>query len=119
MVSKRRRHHLKASREASVTSFKKRRSEASSLSTSDQREIDDNKLSTTNTSDTEGDSGTWFWNESDSDSREEGNGVDEGRLKEEHSKTEKEATSEVPKKELKWNKEKKALRRLQKWIKIV
>ena len=105
MVSKRRCDHLKAAREASVTSFKKRRSEASLLSTSDQREIDVNKLSTTNTSNTEGDSGTWFWNEnaneSDSDSEEERNDVDEEYLEEKHSKTEREASPEVLKKKLK------------------
>ena len=72
-------------------------------------EIDDNKLNTTDTSDTEGDSGTWFWNESvnesDSDSEEEGNDVDEGDLEEEHSKTGRAASPAVPKKELKWNKD--------------
>ena len=61
-------------------------------------EIDDNKLSTTDTSDTEGDSGTWFWNESanesDSGSEEEGNNIDEGDLEEEHSKTERAASPE-------------------------
>ncbi len=106
MVSKRHRDHLKAARDASVTSFKKRRSEAGSLSTSDQREIDDNKLSTTDTSDTERDSGTWSWNErSDSDSEKKENDVDERDLEEEHSKTERDASLEVPQKELKWNKE--------------
>ena len=98
MVSKRCRNHLKAAREASVASFKKRRSEASSLLTSDQCEIDDNKLSTSDTSDTEDDSRTWFWNESanesDSDS-EEGGDVDDGDLKEDHSKTEREASPKV------------------------
>ena len=58
MVSKRRCDHLKAAREASVASFKKRRFEASSFPTLDQCEIDDNKLSTTDTSDTEDDSRT-------------------------------------------------------------
>ncbi len=75
------------------------------LSTSDQREIDVNKLSTTDTSNTEGDSGTWFWNEnaneSDSDSEEERNDVDEEYLEEKHSKTEREASPEVLKKKLK------------------
>ena len=85
------------------------------LSNSGRREIDNNKLSTTDTSNTsdssdrEGESGTLFWNESanesDSDSEEEGNDVDEGDLEEEHSKTERAASPEVPKKELKWNKE--------------
>ena len=79
------------------------------LSNSGQREIDNNKLSTSNSSDTEGESGAWFWNESanesDSDSEEEGNDADEGDLEEEHSNTEWAAGPEVPKKELKWNKE--------------
>ena len=109
MVSKRRRDHLKAAREASVASFKKRRSEASSLPTLDQCETDDNKLSTTDTSDTEDDSRTWFWNESanetDSDSEEEGNDEDDENLEEERSKTERVASPEVLKQELKWNKE--------------
>ena len=108
MVSKRRRDHLKAAREASVASFKKRRSEAGSLLTLNQCEIDDKKLSTSDTSDTEDDPRTWFWNESanesDSDS-EEGGDVDDGDLEEEHSKTEREASPEVLKQELKWNKE--------------
>ena len=112
MVSKRRRDHLKAAREASFASFKKRRSEASSFPTLDQCEIDDNKLSTTDTSDTEDDSRTWFWNESanesDSDSKEEGDNGDDGddeNLGEEYSKTEGETSSKVLKQELKWNKE--------------
>ncbi len=118
MVSKRRRDYLKAAREASIASFKKRRSEASSFPTLDQCEIDDNKLSTTDTSDTEDDSRTWFWNESanesNSDSEEEGDHGDDGddgdngddeNLGEEHSKTEEETSSEVLKQELKWNKE--------------
>ena len=111
MVSNRRRDHLKAAREASVTSFKKRRSEASSFPTLDQCEIDDNKLSTTDSSDTEDDSQTWFWNESanesDSDSAEEGDhgDGDDENLGEEHSKTEEETSPEVLKQELKWNKE--------------
>ena len=112
MVSKRRRDHLKTAREASVASFKKRRSEASSFPTFDQCEIDDSKLSTADTSDTEDDSQTWFWNESanesDSDSEEEGDNRDDGddeNLGEEHSKTEGETSSEVLKQELKWNKE--------------
>lgn len=77
MASKRHRNHLKAAREASVASFKKRKLEASSLSNSGQRKIDDNKLNTIDTSntrdssDTEGEPGTWFWNESDSDSEKE------------------------------------------------
>ena len=99
MVLKRRCDHLKAAREASVASFKKRRSEASSLPTLDQCEIDDNKLSTIDTSDTEDDSRTWFWNESanktDSDSEEQGNDEDDENLEEKHPKTERKASSEV------------------------
>ena len=110
IVSKRRRDHLKAAREAAVASFKKRRSEASSLPTLDQCEIDDKKLSTTDTSDTEDNSRTWFWNESvnetDSNSEEEGDDEDnDENLEEEHPKTEREASPEVLKQELKWNKE--------------
>lgn len=112
MVSKRRRDVLKAAREASVASCKKRRSEASSFPTFDQCEIDDSKLSTTDTSDTKDDSQTWFWNESanesDSDSEEEGDNRDDGddeNLGEEHSKIERKTNSKVLKQGLKWNKE--------------
>ena len=73
IVSKRRRDHLKTTREASIALFKKRRSEASLYPTLDHCKIDDNKLSTTNTSNTKDDSRTWFWNksvnESDLDSK--------------------------------------------------
>ncbi len=44
--------------------FKKKRSDASPLPNYSQLKTDDNKLSMVNTSDTEGESETWFWNES-------------------------------------------------------
>ena len=56
MVSKRYHDYLKTAREASVLSFKKKRSEASLFSTLDHCKIDDNKLSITDTSNTENDS---------------------------------------------------------------
>ena len=109
MVSKHCCDNLKAVLEAFVASFKKRRSEASSLPTSDPCKINDNTLSTMNTSNTEDDFQTWFWNksanETDSDSKKESNDEDDKNLKEEHPKTEKEASPEVLKQELKWNKE--------------
>ncbi len=75
------------------------------LSTSNQREIDDQLLNTTNKNDTEGDSENWFGNENinenDLDLKEKGNNVDKEDLEEEYSKTEKEASPEVAKKELK------------------
>ena len=64
MPIKRRLQHLKAARAASVESFKKRRLEASSLPNSARLQIDNDKLSTGDTSDTDGESGIWFWNES-------------------------------------------------------
>ena len=87
MRLKRQRQHLKAAKTASIESFKKRKLEASSLPRSAQLQIDDDKLST---SDTEGESGIWFWNESanetDSDSEEEGE-LDEKDWEEEQSST--------------------------------
>lgn len=84
MPSKRRREQWKSARAASLEVFKKRRLEASLLPNSAQLRIDDRKLSTadtTNTDDTDdmdNESGTWFWNksanETDSDTEEEGNG---------------------------------------------
>ncbi len=64
MVSKRQCEQRKNARAASVQVFKKRRIESSSLSNSAQLEIYDDKLSTADTTDTEHESGTWFWNES-------------------------------------------------------
>lgn len=63
---------------ARAASSKKRKSEASSLFNLPQPQIDKDKLSTgdtSNTGDTQGVSGTWFWNQSanktESDSEEE------------------------------------------------
>lgn len=80
-----------------------------------QLEIDDNKLSTTDTSDTEGEFGTWFWNESanesDSDSEGEGEGRKKGEEEDENNKsnpeTEEPRTKRVvsPEIEIKWIKE--------------
>lgn len=64
---------------------------------------------TTDTTDTEDESGTWFWNESanetDSDTEEEGNGNHENDLEGNESRTEEAVSSEVPKVEIKWNRE--------------
>ena len=88
MPSKRQRKQQNATKAVSVEFFKKRRLEASSLLTSVQLDINNNKLSTTDTSNEEAESGTWFWNESinktDSYSEEEGcSDVDEDDLEEE------------------------------------
>ena len=93
-------------------SSKKRKVEASLVLNSAQLEIDDDKLSMTDTSDTKGESGTWFWNESanesGSDTEEEGDkGEKEGEDNEsnpeiEKPSTEKAVSSEV---EMRWNKE--------------
>ena len=108
MVLKRWRDHLKTTIKTSVTLFKIRRSEASSFSTLDHCEIDDNKLSKTNTRDTEDHPWAWFWNksanESDSNSEEEGDhgdDRDDENLGEKHSKNEEETSSKVLKQELK------------------
>lgn len=70
-------------------------------------ETEDDKLSTTDTSDMEDESGTWFWNESANESNldtEEGKKDDENKsdLEVEESRT---VNPEVLKKEIKWNKE--------------
>ena len=107
MPSKRQREQRNAARAASVEVFKKRRLEASSPLNSVQLDTDNDKLSTTDTSDEEVESGTWFWNESanetDSDSEEEGSGdVDKDDSEDEQSKM-KQAVS-LSKIELRWNK---------------
>ena len=108
MRLKRQRQHLKASGTASIESFKKRKLEASSLHESAQPQIDDDKLSTDDTSDTEGESAIWFWNESaneiDSDSEEEGE-LDEKDWEEEQSSTQQDVSCISSKVEIKWNKE--------------
>ena len=68
MPSKRGLEQLKSARAAAVPPLKKKKSEASSVLNSAQLEIDDDKLSTADTSDTEGESGTWFWKESANES---------------------------------------------------
>ena len=76
MPSKRQRDQWKNARAASLQTFKKRRQDSSSLPNLVQPQLDDDKANTSDTSDTEGESETWFWhksaNESDSDSEEEG-----------------------------------------------
>lgn len=67
MPSKRRLDQLKSARAAAVQACKKRKSEASSVLNA-HPEIVDDKLSTTDTSNTEDESGTWFWNESANES---------------------------------------------------
>ena len=61
MPSKRQRDQRNSARAASVLTFKKRRLEASQLPKLVQPQPDDN---TNNTSDMEGESRTWYWNES-------------------------------------------------------
>ena len=81
MPSKRCLTQLKSARAAAVLSSKKRKIEASLVLNLAQPEIGDNKLSTTDTSDTEGEFRTWFWNESanesGSDTEEEGDKKEE------------------------------------------
>ena len=68
MPSKRQRHQWKNARAALLPTFKKTRQESSSLP--NLLQLDDDTANTTDTSDTEGESGSWFWhksaNESDS-----------------------------------------------------
>lgn len=108
MRLKRQRQNLKAARTASIEFFKKRKLEASSLPRSAQLQIDDDELSTDDTSDTEGESEIWFWNESanetDSDSEEESE-LDEKDWEEEQSITQQKISHKACKVEIKLNKE--------------
>ena len=110
--SERRLNQLKSARANAVQAYKKRKSEASSV-LNVNLEIEDVEPNTTDTSDTEGESRTWFGNESphESDSDTEGEGEDkeeddenEPDLEIEESRTEEEVSPEVPKKEIKWHK---------------
>lgn len=73
-------------------------------------EIDNDKVSTADKSDTEGDSGAWFWNESanesDSDNEEEREVDEDGSdLDVEESGSERAVSPEVEKRDVKWSKE--------------
>lgn len=121
MISKHQRNHSKAARKAFIAQFKKKRSEASLFLIINQCKIDDNKFSTTNTSNRKDNSRTWLWNKSanesnldfeeednyedNGDDRNDGDNRDDKNLEKEYSKIEEEtSSSEVLKKELKWNK---------------
>lgn len=114
MPSKRRLEQLKSARAAAVQARKKRKSETSSVLNA-HLEIEDDKLSTIDTNDTEGESGTLFWNDSANESgsdKEAGEDEDEEEddghelgMEMEESRTEKAASPEGPKREVKWNKE--------------
>ncbi len=105
MPTKRRLNQLKPARDLVVEACKRRKFEAS-LIVNSQLKIEDNKLSTADTNDTEDESKTWFWNdsanESDSDI-EEGEDSDENEsdLEVEESR---EVSPEICK-GIKWNKE--------------
>ena len=110
MPTKCRRKQFKSARAASLEYFKKRRFEANLLPNSAQFRIDKDKLSTANTTDTEGESVTWFWSKSayktNSDTEEEGNSnLDEMNSEGVESRTERAISTEVQKVEIKWIKE--------------
>lgn len=109
MTSKRQREQQNAARAALNEVFKKRRLEARSLSKSAQPKIDDDKLSTVDTSDMEDESETWFWhesaNETNSDTEEEGDDVAESDLDLEEPRIKQAVNPDVCKTEIKWNKE--------------
>lgn len=104
---------LKSARAAAVLSSKRRKVEASLVLNSAQLEIDDDKLSTTDTGDTEDESGTWFWkgsaNETGSEFEEGGEGdkgEEEGEDNESNTETEEPRTKRaIPEIEINWNKE--------------
>ncbi len=89
-------------------SSKNEESNQAHFSNSAQLEINDDKLSTADTTDTEHESGTWFWNENaneiSSDSEEGGHSdVDESNTELEQSRTESAASPEICPVEIKWN----------------
>ena len=110
MTSKRQRAQRNAARAASNEVFKKRRLEARSVPTiRSQSKIDDDKLSTIDTTDTEEEEETWFWNESanetNSDTEEDGDDVDGLDLDLEESRTERAVSPGACKTQIKWKKE--------------
>lgn len=58
---------LNSARVASIEFFKKKKTKASSLCSLAGLQIDNDKLSTRDSSDTEGEFGTWFWNKNTND----------------------------------------------------
>ena len=118
LPSKRWLQHLKVARAASAQSFKKRKVEACSIPDPAELEID-GKLSTIDTidtSDTESQSGVWYWNESanesDSDSEVESDSDSEVEKDKEKEEDVEEPDREIeqprietPKMVLEWNQE--------------
>ena len=108
MPSKRQRNQRNAATAASNLIFKKRRLETSRLPKPVQPQLDDN---TNDTSDSEGESGNWYWNESanksGSDTEEEGySDVDEeDESRTEKSKTQEKAMPEVSLMDIRWNRD--------------
>lgn len=110
MPSKRQREHWKKARAASVQSFKKRRLEASSLPNSAQLLIEDDKLSKSDTVDTEAEFGALFGNEGLNEgnhaSEEWGHpDAEEPNSEGGQSRTEGAVKLENRPKEIKWNRE--------------
>lgn len=103
MRLKRQRQYLKAARTASIESFKNRKLDASSLPKLAQLQTDEDKFSKDDTSDKEGESGIWFWNESanetDSDSEEEGK-LDERNWERKQSSAQQEVSLKASKVEI-------------------
>lgn len=113
-ASKRRLAHLKNARLVLVAHFKKQKLEQAHCFSTEQSRINDNELSTSDTSnmgDTAADidkERTWFWNksvnESESDSKCSGNSEEEGNLALKGSRTVQKAPSQKQPKKMKWNK---------------
>ncbi len=99
ILSKRCLEKLKSARVVAVQAKKRRRWKVNLVTDQAQLKIDNNKLSTTDKSDTECESRTWFWNKSviedDSDTEERGEEED------------KESDSDIDevRTQIKWNKE--------------
>ena len=96
MPSKRSLEQMKSARAAAVQSLKRRKFEASSVLSSAQLEVDDDKLSTAERSDTEDESGAWFLNESANESDSDTEGGDE---EEEDDENESDLDGEEPRTE--------------------
>ncbi len=103
MQSTRRLEQLKSARVAAVQAKKKRRCEINLVTDPAQLEIDNDKLSTTDISDTDGESGTWVWNES---ANEDDSDTEEGAEEEDNvDESESDLGIDEVKTKLKWNKE--------------
>lgn len=100
MPSRRRLEHLKAARAKAIQSIKRKKAEARSPSYTVQLDIDDDKLSTTDTRDTKDGPGMIGGSEEEGDG-----GLDKSGWEVEQCRTERAASAEAPKWGINWNSE--------------